>query len=168
MTNNETTSLCAICGEDTVETIVMTQQFVFAENGKDVLITADIPVENCLSCGEMLVGEAGETARHEAVCNYLGRLSPKEIKKIRENMGLSQTSFAKKANIGVASLKRWETGANIQNASMDGILRELADGSYKNKNTAAFTPVFRTKISEQMIAQAAAFRLRPSEQFQCM
>lgn len=160
MTMKESNKICPLCEEAAVQTRIMTQQFAFTENGHDVLLTADVPVEECLSCGEILVGENGEIARHEAVCNYLGRLTPKEIKSIRAKLGLSQKDFAEKANIGVASLKRWETGTKIQNASMDTLLRKMARKK-SAKTREAFTPVFRTQINDRMIEKASTFQLRP-------
>lgn len=120
---------CSVCGANAAQTKVMTQQFAYSNGQNDVFLTADIPVESCSECGEMVVGEKGEQARHEAVCRYLGRLSPAEIKQIRAKLGLSQRAFADKTSAGLASIKRWETGAVIQSSSMDKILRSVAVGT---------------------------------------
>lgn len=151
--------LCAVCGEGNIEHQVLTQQFVYAFGERDVLLTADIPVEYCSSCGEYLVGEAGERVRHEAVCRYLGRLSPAEIKKIRQNLDLTQVKFAEALAVGKATVKRWESGLNIQNRSIDLKLRELAGNAVPM--SALFTPVFRTTINESTLHKAERFELRP-------
>lgn len=160
MANNGARS-CAICGEATVEKKVLTQQFAYANGSRDVLLTADIPVEFCSSCGETLVGEEGEIARHEAVCRYLGRLTPLEVKSIRRSLSMTQKEFASRLDIGVASLKRWEIGSNIQSKTHDMKIRKFSknDGAY----TKRFTPVFRTPIKEYMMSAAERFELRPQE-----
>lgn len=152
---------CAICGEAAVEKKVLTQQFAYANGGRDVLLTADIPVEHCLSCGETLSGEEGEIARHEAVCRYLGRLTPQEIKSIRQSGRMTQASFASRLDVGVASLKRWETGSNIQSKAHDLKIRDFAES--KITGTKKFTPVFRMPIKDYMMAAAERFELRPQE-----
>lgn len=162
MTKKTEKDTCAVCGASAVERRTMTQQFAYADGSRDVLLIADIPVEHCQVCGEILFGAEGEKAQHEAVCRYLGRLSPTEIKSIRKGLGLSQRAFADRFEIGLASLKRWETGAVIQNQSMDSILRRAADGADRPPaNNRPFTPVFRTEIKAYMIAESKLFRLRP-------
>lgn len=161
MKKNEN-DICAVCGSGAIERTIMTQQFAYADGCRDVLLTADVPVEHCLDCGEMLLGKEGEMARHEAVCRYLGRLSPSEIKAIRDELGLSQRAFAEKIKAGLASVKRWETGVVIQNTSMDSLLRQVTNGTDRQEATKRrFTPVFRTQIKDHMIAGAALFQLRP-------
>ena len=83
---------------------------------------------------------------------------------------MSQAEFAKVTGFGLASVKRWETGAIVQNQSADRLLRLLqADGSLMNKllnlypNETSITnykPVFRTKISSKLRAAALSFKLR--------
>jgi len=163
MMNNVIKSTCIMCGGAAVEIQTMTQQFAYADKNRDVLLTADVPVEYCHECGEILLGEQGQIAQHEAVCSYLGRLSPAEIKQLRQGLKLSQQAFAGKINAGVASVKRWETGLVIQNASMDGILRQLTDeAALPKERRTRITPVFRTKIKPHMLAASELFKLRPS------
>ena len=151
--------VCAVCESREVRITKMTQQFAYACNRRDVLLTADIPVEHCLSCGEMLVGRDGEIARHEAVCRYLGRLTPADIKSIRKRNSMTQDQFAKALSVGEASVKRWETGASLQNRATDQVIRSKWLGA--SKTDGIFTPVFRTKIKEYMIMDSERFLLRP-------
>ena len=152
---------CAMCGEATVEKRIMTQQFAYASGTRDVLLTADIPVEHCLSCGETLAGEDAEIVRHEAVCRYLERLTPREIRSIRKSKSLTQKDFAIELGVGLASLKRWETGANIQGKQHDLKLRGLI--SQPKDLSKKFTPVFRTPMKEYMLVAAERFELRPRD-----
>jgi YgiT-type zinc finger domain-containing protein len=152
-------SLCAICGEAAIEKRIMTQQFAYASGARDVLLTADIPVEHCSSCGETLAGENAEIVRHEAVCRYLGRLTPREIKLIRKSRDETQKDFANELDVGLASLKRWETGANIQGKIHDLKIRKFS--SNREDQAKRFTPVFRTPMKDYMIIAAERFELRP-------
>ncbi|WP_340108453.1 type II TA system antitoxin MqsA family protein [Pikeienuella sp. HZG-20] len=162
MTKKTAKDTCVMCGAASIERRIETQQFIYADSRRDVLLTADVPVEYCRACGEVLLGEEGEIARHEAVCNYLGRLSPSEIKAIRRGLQLTQKALAAKINAGLASVKRWETGAVVQNASMDSLLRRVANNTGRQEaEKRRFTPVFRTEIKVHMISDAALFQLRP-------
>lgn len=154
----ENLGVCVFCGETAVTHTTMTQQFPYADGDHDVFLTADVPVEHCTSCGEMLVGSDGEMARHEAVCNYLNRLTPTEVKAIRSRTNLSQQKFAERLGIGVASIKRWELGTVIQSKAHDKTLRELGGGT--TSKTDRFVPVFRTEITGAMLQNSKQFRLR--------
>lgn len=61
------------------------------------------------------------------MANLLERLSPNEIRSIRTKHKLSRREFAKLTRFGEASIKRWETGASLQNASADRFLRLIAE-----------------------------------------
>ena len=64
---------------------------------------------------------------HEAVCEELGLLTPKEITFIRKNLYhmSSMKEFAKLTGLGSASLQRWESGSSMQNPANDKYLRLL-------------------------------------------
>jgi len=63
-----------------------------------------------------------EHAIADAYRSKTGLLTSHEIKSLRISHGLSQQQLADLINVGVASIKRWETGL-IQSKSMDHILR---------------------------------------------
>jgi putative zinc finger/helix-turn-helix YgiT family protein len=50
-------------------------------------------------------------------------LSPEEIRRSREKLGLTQKQFAALLGVGEATVSRWETGAQIQQRAMDRFLR---------------------------------------------
>src|SRR5262245_46350916 len=70
---------CKVCGEHAATLSYERQQFSYGTVEHRVMLEATVPVWHCSSCGEATVGAEGETARHEAVCHYLGRLTPREI-----------------------------------------------------------------------------------------
>ena len=151
---------CAICGEHAISHSVETQQFAYQAGEKAVLLTAQVPVISCAACEEVYTGEGAEEAQHEAVCRYLGRLTPAEIRELRLRHNLSQAKLAQQTGIGIASIKRWESGSLIQNESLDRRLRSLDEAVAK-------APVkiegrFRTQMTPDIIAAARRFCLRPA------
>lgn len=116
---------CAICGEIAAHARVVPQEFAYLDGDREVVLQAETPVLHCDACGETYAGADAEVAQHEAVCHYLGRLSPREIRELRERLGITQARLAELTKIGIASIKRWETGNHIQNASLDARLRAL-------------------------------------------
>ena len=90
------------------------------------MLHANIPVRRCTSCDLEFLDHEGERLRHEAVCRYLGLLSPAEIRSIRKRYGMSRAAFAEVTGLGAATLGRWENGAVVQNQSNDRYLRLLA------------------------------------------
>lgn len=151
---------CVLCGVNAAERSVRTQQFAYRENGEDVLLIADIPVISCSACGEVYTAEGAEEVQHDAVCRYLKRLTPGEIRALRQRLGMSQAAFAGATRIGLASIKRWESGNLIQNASLDARLRSL-EKDLLTALTPQLTPRFRTEFRQETLEAARRFRLRP-------
>ncbi len=92
--------------------------------GIDIEYLADAFV--CPECGleAGTVTSAGDVQRAiaDAYRTKVGLLTSHEIRSLREARGLTQEQLADHMNIGIASIKRWETGM-IQSKSMDHALR---------------------------------------------
>ena len=92
---------CEVC-EREVETKIITRNQVFNVCGEDIEIAAQVMV--CAECGEELFNEELDSATLINAYNEYRRrhklLLPEEIRKIREQYGLSQRSFAKLLNWG--------------------------------------------------------------------
>jgi putative zinc finger/helix-turn-helix YgiT family protein len=84
---------------------------------------ADFPVLKCQHCGEIYLDEAADERLSEALRAAAGLLSPAEIRQGRERLGLAQKQLAGLLGISEFTLSRWETGAQIQQSSMDVFLR---------------------------------------------
>lgn len=168
-------SECPACGSAQVKEEFTTQAFTYLHGGREVELNASVPVIICADCELSFTDERGEDARHEAVCNFLGVLPPAEIVKLRRKYGLSQSEFARLTRIGEASIKRWESGALIQNASTDTLLRLLrlpgvmdclrqvdagSRMSPEATGTNLRTAKFRTDFNEETIVEASVFKLR--------
>lgn len=92
--------------------------------GVDITFTADTLV--CPKCGieAGTVKTASDVQRAiaDAYRFRMGLLTGNEIKSLRVSRGLNQQQLADSMNVGVASIKRWETGL-IQSKAMDHALR---------------------------------------------
>ena len=150
--------ICYSCGSGHMRISSETQQFAYRDGERDVLLTVVLPIEHCESCGESFVGADAEIAQHAAVCHYLGRLTPAEIRELRKSLRMNQADFAAKVGVGTASIKRWEAGNLIQSASMDRLLRSVIESGAQT--SVSFNPVFRTRIQKYMIADSKTFELR--------
>lgn len=159
------TEQCVICGEHAATHSVQTQQFAYREGEKETLLAAVVPVLSCAACGESYAGLEAEEAQHEAVCRYLDRLTPAEIRDLRQRHGLTQAKLAERTGIGIASIKRWESGSLIQNASLDARLRSV-DSTQIVAEEARPAPRFQTELKPEMFEAARLFRLRQTAYLQ--
>ncbi|MBB4120726.1 putative zinc finger/helix-turn-helix YgiT family protein [Martelella radicis] len=156
---------CEICEANAVTVREHEEKFVYGSGDDQVLLSAIVPVYECSECGEMYTDHEAEELRHEAVCKHLGRLTPRQVKAIRESYNLSQEKFADVSGFGVASIKRWELGNQIQGESANNLLlllrapRNLRLVQEANRK-GSFQPKFRTKIADTTRQQSLKFKLR--------
>jgi len=93
---------------------------------RGVDITYPVSHYKCQTCdveaGTVEQTAATQRAISEAYRKEMGLLTGEEIRHGRKNQNLSQAQLAKKMDVGIASIKRWEGGL-IQSRSMDKALR---------------------------------------------
>ena len=118
--------LCPNCESPNVVIDQRDDRFMYGVGEHATELTASVPVHICTSCGFEYTDDVGERLRHEAVCAYLGILTPAEIVAIRDSYNRSRRQFANMTRIGLASLARWETGEGLQNPAMDSYLRLIS------------------------------------------
>ena len=118
---------CEECGRE-VETKVITKRESYDVCGESVEVDAQILV--CAECGEEFYCEELDNATLIRAYNEYRRrhklLLPEEIKKIREQYGLSQRSFAKLLNWGDKTICRYENGS-IQDKAHNSLLLFLRE-----------------------------------------
>lgn len=118
---------CEVCGKE-VETKIITRQETFKVCGEDITIDAQVLV--CAECGGELFCEELDSATLVNAYNEYRRkhklLLPDEIKKIREQYGLSQRSFAKLLNWGDKTICRYENGS-VQDKAHNSLLLFLRE-----------------------------------------
>lgn len=141
---------CDVCGKE-VETKITTRQETFKVCGEDITIDTQILV--CTECGEELFCEELDSATLVNAYNEYRRkhklLLPNEIKKIREQYGLSQRSFAKLLNWGDKTICRYENGS-IQDKAHNSLLLFLREPenmrTYLTENEIALDERQKTKL----------------------
>jgi len=118
---------CEVCGRE-VETKIITRREIFNVCGEDIEVEAQVMV--CAECGEELFNEELDSATLINAYNEYRRrhklLLPEEIRKIREQYGLSQRSFAKLLNWGDKTIRRYENGA-VQDRAHNSLLLFLRE-----------------------------------------
>ena len=116
---------CMVCRERTVVPTSLESYATELEHDgrKYAIATADFSVLKCRNCGEVYLDDAADERLSEALRAAAGLLSPAEIRKGREGFGLTQKQLAGLLRISEFTLSRWETGAQIQQRSMDAFLR---------------------------------------------
>lgn len=113
---------CPVCGASQVLTNWIIETFEYGEGATAATIQARVPQRNCANCSFEYTDDEAEVLRHEAVCNHLHILAPRQIVAIREHYGMTQQEFADLTRLGRASLVRWERGALFQNPANDSLL----------------------------------------------
>lgn len=118
---------CDECGKE-VETKIITKRELYDVCGEAIEVDAQVLV--CEDCGEEFYSEELDNATLVSAYNEYRRrhklLFPEEIKKIREQYGLSQRSFAKLLNWGNKTICRYENGS-IQDKAHNSLLLFLRD-----------------------------------------
>lgn len=118
---------CEACGKE-VEAKVISRKETFNVCGEDIEVNAQVMV--CADCEEELFCEELDSATLiDAYNEYRKKhklLLPEEIKKIREQYGLSQRSFAKLLNWGDKTICRYENGS-VQDRAHNSLLLFLRE-----------------------------------------
>ncbi len=118
---------CDECGRE-VQTKVITKKEAYDVCGESIEVDAQVLV--CADCGEEFYCEELDNTTLVRAYNEFRRrhklLLPEEIKKIREQYGLSQRSFAKLLNWGDKTICRYENGS-IQDKAHNSLLLFLRE-----------------------------------------
>jgi putative zinc finger/helix-turn-helix YgiT family protein len=95
-----------------------------AHDGRTYRVTvSQLSVARCERCGAIILDDAANRRLSEALRSVVGLLQPQEVRAAREGLGLTQKELANYLQVAEATLSRWETGAQIQQRSMDRLLR---------------------------------------------
>jgi transcriptional regulator with XRE-family HTH domain len=83
----------------------------------------NLDVLRCENCGAIVLDDSANERIECALREAIGLLSPSEIRRRREALGLNQQQLADYLRISMYTLSRWETGTQIQQRAMDAFLR---------------------------------------------
>ena len=117
--------LCVECGGNMEESREALEYRVRNE----AFLILGIPHFICDSCGEIEINLASaEILSDKAHALYRekhGFLSPEEIRAVRKSFSVTQKEFETIINSGKTTVSRWESGAVMQPAVVDTLLRTL-------------------------------------------
>ncbi len=91
------------------------------------VIVPTLRVFRCRNCGEGVLDTVANRQIDSAFRRTAGLLTPEEIRSNREALGLEQKELAARLGVPEAILSRWETGGQIQQRSLDKLLRLFFD-----------------------------------------
>lgn len=99
-------------------------------NGENIAVRSAAHLA-CAECGEIVLRyKDSKRLSEDAVAIYRqkhGLLSAEEIRAIRDAHHLTQGELARLLRLGANTVSRWESGRNVQNGSMDILLRLIRD-----------------------------------------
>ena len=115
---------CPECGKKAVQPSTVQHASQVKHDGR--LYTVEIPalrVPQCSACGELVFDNDADEQIARALRDQLGLLSGDQIRKSREDLGLSQRVLAEHLGVAAETISRWENGALTQTRAMDRYLR---------------------------------------------
>lgn len=121
---------CGECRERAVAPAVVEYGTSVDHDGRAYAVRVpNLPVFKCRHCGNETLGEEALERVEAAFRKAAGLLSSAEIRAGRERLKLTQKKLATALRIAEATLSRWETGAQIQQAGYDTLLRLVFESS---------------------------------------
>ena len=116
---------CMACRERKVHRTTLEQYSIRMDHdGRSYdLIVDDLEVLQCENCGSVVLEDSANKRISDSLRREVGLLLPEEIVASRTRLGLTQKQLASYLKIAESTLCRWETGAQIQQRAMDGLLR---------------------------------------------
>lgn len=119
---------CRTCREVAVTPTRITYTTEVEHDGRlySVVVEA-LNVLQCERCGAVVLDDAGNRAVSAEFRKVAGLLTPEEIQRRREALGLTQNQLAGLLDVAEATVARWESGGQIQQRAMDRLLRLVFD-----------------------------------------
>ena len=115
---------CGKCGEQAVERATLPYSTVVQYDGRsDTVEVPEFQVPRCKNCGALVFDDPANDQIADALRQQVGLLSPERIRGNRESLGLTQRDFANLLGVGESTVSRWETGSQIQQRSLDCLMR---------------------------------------------
>jgi transcriptional regulator with XRE-family HTH domain len=82
-----------------------------------------IEVPRCSHCGQLTITTSVDELVNDALRSHLHLLTPVQIRKRIEQLGLRQQELAEQLGVAPETISRWVNGALIQSRAMDNLLR---------------------------------------------
>jgi putative zinc finger/helix-turn-helix YgiT family protein len=116
--------LCINCFTPTVVPTVIDYTAKVKQDGViHELHLPGIEVPRCQTCGQLTVTTEVDEQVSDALRARLRLLTPAQMRKGIENLGLKQQELAERLGVAAETISRWLHGALIQSRAMDNLLR---------------------------------------------
>jgi putative zinc finger/helix-turn-helix YgiT family protein len=114
---------CARCRQPAVYSDIVDYTTTIEHDGRAYTVTVpSLELPKCRNCGKLVMVDAANRRISEAFRREVGLLTPEEIRAGRTRCGLDQQTFADLLGISASTLSRWETGAQIQQRSLNRLM----------------------------------------------
>ena len=126
MTDNKNSVRCPLCDKGDLEERVMDYRTILKEGDhfKRILVKK-LTVEVCANCKEIILPKESLERVYNERHSRRHLLTTDELKKVRRDLGLTQSRMSELLGIGKKSYLRWEKGSSLQSRSMDRYIRLL-------------------------------------------
>lgn len=115
---------CGHCRRRTVQPATVRYEVEIVHDGRTyAIIVPALHAPKCQNCGELVLDDGANQQISEAFRSQAMLLTPEQIRGAREALGLTQKQLAQRLEVAEATLSRWETGVQIQQRSLDRLLR---------------------------------------------
>ena len=115
---------CGKCRQRAMELASVPYTTQIDHDGRKYTLTIpDLVVPRCANCGTISPDDEANRQNSAAFRKQAGLLSPEQIRSQRLALGLTQQALADLLGVAVFTLSHWETGAQIQQRSLDRSLR---------------------------------------------
>lgn len=115
---------CGRCGQRAVKPAIMPYSVQIEHDGRSYTVDLpDLAAPRCKACGEIVMDQAANRQVTDAFQRQIGLLTPEQIRRNREAIGMTQKQLAGRLGIAEATLSRWESGGQIQQRAMDRLMR---------------------------------------------
>jgi HTH-type transcriptional regulator/antitoxin MqsA len=118
--------VCPVCGERAMS---ISRDPIPVEFRDGSYIVEGFEYELCAACGESLHAPGQIDAIHAQAAGLAraerGLLTPEQIRKLRKDLGLTQTQLERVLGVGPKTITRWEKGTVFQSAVADNFMRKI-------------------------------------------
>jgi putative zinc finger/helix-turn-helix YgiT family protein len=115
---------CPHCGEHAVYAAVVSHLVDVDYDGRAYhVVVKRLKTPQCKKCHGVFPDAAAHRAITRAFLRQAKLLTPEQIRQYRESLHLTQKQLAAILGIAETSVSRWETGSQIQQRSLDNLLR---------------------------------------------
>jgi len=116
---------CPCCGEGLLRPIK--RDYAAAIGEGQTLRIPNIEMEVCDQCGEEILPLESARIVDAAIAEHTERLTPDDLRQIREQFGVDQTEMSEVLGLGGKTYHRWEKDSQYPSRSMGCYLRVLRE-----------------------------------------